>query len=75
MLKALVVNDSEGKLKDLGDVLQISRSIGRQAFKTSERVLVRRIWPVPQLRCYVVLIEGPSVQKPGVGNRGDYGKQ
>jgi len=63
MLKALVVNDSEGKLKDLSDVVQIGRCIARRAFRTSERVFIRKIWQVTELDCFVVLVEGPSVQK------------
>jgi len=70
MLKSFVVLDSEKKFKGLADVIQVSRCIAKQAFKTSERVFVKNIWRVEKLQCYVVLVEGPSVQKPGVGKRG-----
>jgi hypothetical protein len=64
MLKALIIQDDKGKFKDLEDVVKIARTEGQRAFRTEERVFVRRIWQDHELSCYVVVVEGPSVQKP-----------
>ena len=68
LLKAFVIHDSTHKFKDLEDVIKVARSLGKQAFRTKERVFVKRIWQDPQLDCYVAVVEGPDVQdSPGVG--------
>lgn len=38
LLKALVISDDAGRLKDLGDVLAIARSEGKKLFHTCENV-------------------------------------
>jgi hydrogenase maturation factor len=43
-LKALVIRDCEGKLKDVGDVLAVARAEGKKIFKTRENVLVMRLF-------------------------------
>lgn len=68
MLKAFVIHDSKHKFKDLEDVVKVARAVGKQAFRTNERVFVKRIFQDPELECYVAVVEGPDVQNsPGVG--------
>ena len=68
MLKAFVIHDSKHKFKDLEDVVKVARALSRQAFRTKERVFVKRIFQDPELECYVALVQGPDVQNsPGVG--------
>jgi hypothetical protein len=38
VLKALVIQDDAGRLKDLGDVLAVARAEGKRLFHTSEKV-------------------------------------
>jgi hypothetical protein len=38
VLKALVIQDDAGRLKDLGDVLAVARAEGKRLFHTSEKI-------------------------------------
>jgi hypothetical protein len=40
VLKALVISDDAGRLKDLGDVLAVARAEGKKLFHTDENVAV-----------------------------------
>jgi len=59
MLKAFIIRmDKENK--DLGDIVQIARSLGRQAFRTEKHVKVRRVYGPDAEIGYVVVVEGPD---------------
>jgi len=56
VVKAIIVSDSNHKFRDLSDLIQVSRSIGKQVFKTKGHVLVKQIFG-PYDYGYVVVIE------------------
>jgi hypothetical protein len=62
VLKALIIQDDKGKLKDLEDVIKIARSEGKKAFHTDQNVLVKRIYP--ESFGYVVVIEFDGCSNP-----------
>jgi hypothetical protein len=44
MLKALVISDDVGRLRDLGDVLAVARAEGKKLFRTSENIGVLEVF-------------------------------
>jgi hypothetical protein len=64
MLKALIISDDKGKLKDLEDVIKIARSEGKKAFHTDQNVLVKRIYP--ESFGFVVVVELSCSDPQGV---------
>ena len=62
MLRALVIQNDKGKIRDIQDVVKIARALGQQGFKTHEHVLVKKILgPYQDLGgAFVVVVEGPS---------------
>jgi hypothetical protein len=67
MLRALVIQDTDGKFRDIGDVLKVARALGQQAFRTHRNVKVKRILgPFPECG-YIAVVEGPDrTENPGV---------
>jgi len=74
MLKSLVIIPNK-RTKELGSILQIARCEARKRERADRNPPIRALRFFPELGVYVALYEVPDVQKPGVGNRGDYGKQ
>ena len=68
MMEAVIIRDSKNQLKDMGSVLQIARSLGKEVFRTYRKIRVIRILgPFPEIPGYIALLEGPgspSVQRP-----------
>ena len=55
MLKAFIIKIGDGK--DLGDVVQIARSLGQQAFHTRGHVKVKRVYGPDSEFGYVAVVE------------------
>jgi hypothetical protein len=64
MLKSLVIVPNE-KTKDLGDILQIARSLAKRKEHTDANIPVLSIVFDPVTRVYIAIYDG--VQPPGVG--------
>jgi len=56
--KALIVKPQKRDDSDLGDVIALARSIGKQVLKTKENVRV--LWTCESPYGYVVIVEGCS---------------
>lgn len=64
MLKAVVVGDERGKFEDIGDVLAVARSLGKQVFKTREAVFVVRLYgPYPAIGWVAVVADSLAQAK------------
>lgn len=73
MFKALVIQDSERKFRDLGDVLAVARAEGKKIFKCQTGINVVRVWRDEVVGWVVVICpdEGrssPLVVSGGVKN-------
>ena len=72
MLKALVISDDAGRLRDLGDVLAVARAEGKKLFHTEQNVAVLDVFKtfIAGRLVYVVVVEssgcsGGAVVAPG----------
>ena len=63
MLKAVVIGDEQGKLQDVGDVLAVARSLGKQVFKTDRAVYVRRLFFDPEIGWVAVVADSLAQAK------------
>lgn len=64
MLKAVVIGDEQGKLQDVGDVLAVARSLGKQVFKTDKAVYVKRLFgPYPEIGWVAVVADSLAQAK------------
>lgn len=59
MLKALVISDDAGRLRDLGDVLAVARAEGKKLFHTEQNVAVLDVFKtfIAGKIVYVVVVE------------------
>ena len=72
MLKALVISDDAGRLKDLGDVLAVARAEGKKLFHTDANVSVLDVFKtfIAGRLVYVVVVESAGCSVGfGVGLR------
>jgi len=63
LLKALVIGNEKGELQDVGDVLAVARSLGKQVFKTHKAVYVLRVWFDPELGWVAVVADSLAQAK------------
>jgi len=61
--KAVVIRDDRHKFKDLGDVLAVARSEGKKLFRTSENILVVRVFWDSEVG-YVAVVRQPGCSSP-----------
>lgn len=56
MLKALVIQNSNGKIRDYGDLLKVAKAEAQEIFHTEENVQVLEVFPSHILNGYVVVV-------------------
>jgi hypothetical protein len=63
MLKAVVIADEKRKFEDVGDVLAVARSLGKQVFRTQKAVYVKRLFFDPEIGWVAVVADSLAQAK------------